>query len=187
LDCIYLLTSFDIGHRHYTFCLYTIKLINMLFTPPMTPQAFPEDEYSSSTARPIRYQRRTPRLNSQYDGDVSPTFVLPPPLEPTPLALPEPSLSYRPGNKEPTVQQKEVEQEWSYSRDMTPQERDKREEWLAGGRGRRGLRIVIVTGTSTSLYLTDQQRTSYHVSMESHGHWLDCWSTSKPRDISVCS
>jgi ribosome modulation factor len=158
----------------------------MLFTPPMTPQTFPEDECSSTTARPIRYQRRTPRLNSQYDGDVSPTFVLPPPLEPTPLALPEPSLSYRPGNKEPPIQQKEVEQEWSYSRDMTPQERDKREEWLAGGRGRRGLRIVIVTGAYTSIILADNQRTSYHVSTESRGHWLDCWSTSRQRDISVC-
>jgi hypothetical protein len=127
----------------------------------MTPQTFPEDECSSTTARPIRYQRRTPRLSSQYDGDVSPTFVLPPPLEPTPLALPEPSLSYRPGNKEPPIQQ--VEQEWSYSRDMTPQERDKREEWLAGGRGRRGLRIVIVTGTYTFRNLADIQRTFYHV------------------------
>lgn len=120
----------------------------MLFTPPTTPQTFPEEECSSSTTtRPIRYQRRTPRQTTQYDGDVSPTFVLPPPLEPTPLALPEPSLSYRPGNKEPSVERKELEQEWSYSRDMSPQDRDKREEWLAGGRGRKGLRIVIVTGT----------------------------------------
>ena len=146
----------------------------MLFTPPMTPQTFPEGECSSTTTRPIRYQRRTPRISSQYDGDVSPTFVLPPPLEPTPLALPEPSLSYRPGNKESPMQQKEVEQEWSYSRDMTPQDRDKREEWLAGGRGRRGLRIVIVTGTYSSLSLAHDQRTSYHVSTVSHGRWLDC-------------
>ena len=146
----------------------------MLFTPPMTPQTFPEGECSSTTTRPIRYQRRTPRISSQYDGDVSPTFVLPPPLEPTPLALPEPSLSYRPGNKESPMQQKEVEQEWSYSRDMTPQDRDKREEWLAGARGRRGLRIVIVTGTYTSLSLAHDQRTFYHVSTVSHGRWLDC-------------
>ena len=129
----------------------------------MTPQTFPEGECSSTTTRPIRYQRRTPRISSQYDGDVSPTFVLPPPLEPTPLALPEPSLTYRPGNKESPMQQKEVEQEWSYSRDMTPQDRDKREEWLAGGRGRRGLRIVIVTGTYTSLSLAHFQRISSHV------------------------
>ena len=129
----------------------------------MTPQVFPEDECSSTTTRPIRYQRRTPRISSQYDGDVSPTFVLPPALEPTPLALPEPSLSYRPGNKEYPIQQKEVEQEWSYSRDMTPQDRDKREEWLAGGRGRRGLRIVIVTGAYTSLSLAHFQRISSHV------------------------
>lgn len=146
----------------------------MLITPPMTPQTFPEGECSSTTTRPIRYQRRTPRISSQYDGDVSPTFVLPPPLEPTPLALPEPSLSYRPGNKESPMQQKEVEQEWSYSRDMTPQDRDKREEWLAGGRGRRGLRIVIVTGTYTSLTLAHSQRTSCHVSTVSQGRWLDC-------------
>jgi hypothetical protein len=150
LDRIYLLTSFDACHRHHATYISTIKLFEMLFTPPMTPQVFPEDECSSTTTRPIRYQRRTPRISSQCDGDVSPMFVLPPPLEPTPLALPESSLSYRPGNKEPPIQQTEVQQEWSYSRDMTPQARDKREEWLAGGRGRRGLRIVIVTGTHTS-------------------------------------
>ena len=125
-------------------------LSNMLFTPPLTPQTFPETNCASTatTTRPIRYQRRTPRLTSQYDGDVSPTFALPPPLEPIPLALPEPSLAYLPNSKEQSSSQKEVKEEWSYSRDMNPQERNEREEWLAGGRGRRGLRIVIVTGKS---------------------------------------
>jgi hypothetical protein len=121
----------------------------MLSTPPTTPTTCPEDDCTSTTTRPIRYQRRTPRLNCQFDGDVSPTFVLPPPLEPTPFALPEPSISYRPGNQECAIPAKHVEQEWSYSRDMTPEDRDEREEWLAGGRGRRGLRIVIVTGMSS--------------------------------------
>lgn len=122
----------------------------MLFTPPLTPKTFPDDEESTTltTARPIRYQSRTPRLRSQLDADVSPEFVLPPPLEPVPLALPDPSLPYSRQSSEYVGRQKQVEQEWTYSRDMTSTEKDSREEWLAGGRGRRGLRIVIVTGTS---------------------------------------
>jgi hypothetical protein len=119
----------------------------MLFTPPLTPKTFPEEQDTS--ARPIRYQRRTPRLRSQLDGDVSPEFVLPPPLEPVPLVLPEPSLPYsRPSSEYVLPPPEQVDQEWTYSRDMSSSERNSREEWLAGGRGRRGLRIVIVTGTS---------------------------------------
>lgn len=36
---------------------------------------------------------------------------------------------------------------------MTDEERDRREEWLANSRGRKGLRIVIVTGTSSIPFL----------------------------------
>jgi hypothetical protein len=125
----------------------------MLFTPPLTPKTFPEEP--DTTARPIRYQRRTPRLRSQLDGDVSPEFALPPPLEPVPLVLPDPSLPYsRPSSEYDVPPPKQVEQEWTYSRDMTSSERDSREEWLAGGRGRRGLRIVIVTGISILVYIS---------------------------------
>ena len=87
----------------------------MLFTPPLTPKTFPDDEESTTfaTARPIRYQSRTPRLRSQLDADVSPEFVLPPPLEPVPLALPDPSLPYSRQSSEYVGRQKQVEQEWA--------------------------------------------------------------------------
>jgi hypothetical protein len=168
----------------------------MLFTPPLTPQTPAECQYPSSTSdtttRPIRYARRSPRTRAriQLDGDVSPELVLPPPLEPVPLVLPEPSLSYASVNNEYPFA-KRVEEEWTYSRDMTPEERDKREEWLSEGRGRRGLRIVIVTGTSYVHYQwrpkTDYQKTSYHVSTVSRAPLRDFLNISKKRDISVCS
>lgn len=43
----------------------------------------------------------------------------------------------------------EKEDEYLWREDMTDEERDRREEWLASSRGRKGLRIVVVTGTSS--------------------------------------
>lgn len=40
----------------------------------------------------------------------------------------------------------EKEDEYLWRENMTDEERDRREEWLASSRGRKGLRIVIVTG-----------------------------------------
>lgn len=37
---------------------------------------------------------------------------------------------------------------FAWRREMTEEERDAREAWISEGRGRTGLRIVIVTGTS---------------------------------------
>lgn len=47
----------------------------------------------------------------------------------------------------------EKEDEYLWRGDMTDEERDRREEWLASSRGRKGLRIVIVTGTSSIFIL----------------------------------
>lgn len=47
----------------------------------------------------------------------------------------------------------EKEDEYLWREDMTDEERDRREEWLASSRGRKGLRIVIVTGTSSIFIL----------------------------------
>lgn len=47
----------------------------------------------------------------------------------------------------------EKEDEYLWGEDMTDEERDRREEWLASSRGRKGLRIVIVTGTSSIFIL----------------------------------
>ena len=119
----------------------------MLLTPPLTPQTPAEYHGASTAVRPVRYRRRSPRVHAQVDGDVSPDFILPPPMEPVPLELPEPSLSYDGFSKEnERIDAKNTEGEWNWSADMTLEERDHREAWLAGGRGRRGLRIVIVTG-----------------------------------------
>jgi hypothetical protein len=123
----------------------------MLFTPPLTPQTPAENHGSTVTSRPIRYQLQSPRYRSFADADVSPEFVLPPPLEPVPLELPEPSLSYETAeteSREELPARKLVDQEWTWSRNLSPLDKESREEWLSGGRGRRGLRIVIVTGTS---------------------------------------
>lgn len=68
-------------------------------------------------------------------------------MEPVPLELPEPSLPYdRSPNEVNHLGVKGTEGEWTWSADMSVEEKDQREGWLAGGRGRRGLRIVIVTG-----------------------------------------
>lgn len=48
-------------------------------------------------------------------------------------------------------QRAELEEEarlHAWKSDMTPQDKGQRVEWLSKGRGRRGLRIVIVTGES---------------------------------------
>lgn len=160
----------------------------MLLTPPLTPQTPAEYHGASTAVRPIRYQRRSPRVNFQLDGDVSPDFILPPPMEPVPLELPEPSLAY---DCTPTEvnrpYEKGTEGEWNWTADMSVEERDQREKWLAGGRGRRGVRIVIVTGElhipRTRLM---NQRTFCHVSTASLGPLRVCWSIYRKRDISVC-
>lgn len=50
------------------------------------------------------------------------------------------------GGKAAILANRNSEDRYDWRPDMTAQERDDREAWLAGGRGRRGLRIVIVTG-----------------------------------------
>lgn len=127
----------------------------MLLTPPLTPQTTAEAQGSSTAVRPIRYQRRSPRLQAQADADVSPDFILPPPVEPVPLVLPEPSLPYESDIKTNAPIASGYDSgpqgykgEWAWREGMSMEERDMREEWLAGGRGRSGLRIVIVTGKS---------------------------------------
>jgi hypothetical protein len=42
---------------------------------------------------------------------------------------------------------KVINESFAWRRDMTEEERDAREAWISEGRGRTGLRIVIVTGT----------------------------------------
>jgi hypothetical protein len=70
---------------------------------------------------------------------------LPPPMNMPDLDLPDPSLPYdifANGKRDgPVKSEKHV---WTAG--MSSEKRDGRERWLAGGRGRMGLRIVIVTG-----------------------------------------
>jgi hypothetical protein len=66
---------------------------------------------------------------------------------------------------------------------------ESREEWLSAGRGRTGLRIVIVTGESTLIYKAGAhviQRTSFPRWMESHVHLPDFWNTSRRKVTAAC-
>lgn len=51
------------------------------------------------------------------------------------------------------IYKSEKEDGYLWREDMTDEERDRREEWLANSRGRKGLRIIIVTGTFSIPFL----------------------------------
>ena len=135
------------------------------FTPPLYPISPPNGPTAcSSTSRPSRtsVRQRSPPLSPSG----SPIFALPPPLSVSsdlreqlpPLCLPETGVPFhtrlsRPLDSicedgtfapapEPALPSTLVP-EWRH--DLTAAERDIREAYLAGGRGRPGLRIVIVT------------------------------------------
>lgn len=119
-------------------------------TPPLTPRTFPFSTGNvRSTASP-RWNRRhahahTPSVSSPLAGPViDDDLELPPPLETVPeLEMPEATLQ-----SEPAADEEELEK-YKWRPDMSQEERDARDVWIAGARGRKGLRIVIVTGEST--------------------------------------
>ena len=92
-------------------------------TPPLTPASQPSFPY------------RTTTLHSTSICE-SPEFLpLPPPVELPEFELPEASIPLdKPGDS----------RRWRHG--MTSDERRLRADWLSGGRGRRGLRVIIVTG-----------------------------------------
>jgi hypothetical protein len=129
--------------------------MSSLLTPPLTPKTHPSlpamipghSRDHGHQGRRLRGHRRyapTPSspLSSPEEDDFE--FALPPPLESVPeLEMPAPSL--------PLSLNTQNEIPWRAN--MTREERDEREAWLAGARGRKGLRIVIVTGKRPSQLL----------------------------------
>ncbi|KAL1408885.1 hypothetical protein Q8F55_005699 [Vanrija albida] len=116
-------------------------------TPPLTPKTFPSIAAAlsgASTSTTYQYGPRT-RGQSRRSPLSSPLaspddFSLPPALETVPeLEMPEASLSFTGLDK----QSNSAEHQWRPG--MTAGERDAREAWLSEARGRKGLRIVIVT------------------------------------------
>ena len=96
----------------------------MLFTPPLTPF--------------------TPAAPSQADQSVY--------LEPEELSL-GPAMGYESfGTASVAMSDEEKAKlsaeapKYAWRKDLTPEEKVARSRWLSGGRGRKGLRIVIVTG-----------------------------------------
>lgn len=110
-----------------------------LLTPPLTPTTYPSlsSAMAGSTAYNRRYQTRRTHPTSPLaspDG-----LVLPPPVDIPDLDIPEAALP-------PNVTQLEADDSMPWRPDMTAAEKDAREAWISESRGRKGLRIVIVTG-----------------------------------------
>ncbi|BEI93893.1 uncharacterized protein CcaverHIS019_0603520 [Cutaneotrichosporon cavernicola] len=105
-----------------------------LLSPPLTPKFAP----NASRGRRQHYAGRTHPPSPLAIPDA---FVLPPPLDTIPdddipeAALPPPTTAKTPNATD----------EHAWRPFMSPEERDAREAWISGARGRSGLRIVIVT------------------------------------------
>lgn len=116
-------------------------------TPPLTPRTFPFSSGNVRTTSSPRWNRRhahahTPLISSPLAGPIDDDLELPPPLDTVPeLDMPEPSLPQPEQEVDPEEQEK-----YAWRPGMSREEKDARESWIAGARGRRGLRIVIVTG-----------------------------------------
>ncbi|WVQ76957.1 hypothetical protein IAR50_006636 [Cryptococcus sp. DSM 104548] len=115
-----------------------------LLSPPLTPASpFTQPSYTSSTTD----------TSTLYDkgildsANASPDFRLPPPVSVPELDLDEVTgegVKVTIGGK--AIEQDDgMEEKHRWRKDMTKEEGDAREAWLASGRGKKGLRIVIVT------------------------------------------
>lgn len=117
-------------------------------TPPLTPRTFPFSSGNVRTTSSPRWNRRhahahTPSISSPLAGPIEDELELPPPmpLDSVPeLDMPEPSLATE------SAADAEENEKHRWRPGMSREEKDARESWIAGARGRSGLRIVIVTG-----------------------------------------
>lgn len=117
-------------------------------TPPLTPRTFPFSSGNVRTTSSPRWNRRhahahTPSISSPLAGPIEDELELPPPmpLDSVPeLDMPEPSLATE------NAADAEENEKHRWRPGMSREEKDARESWIAGARGRSGLRIVIVTG-----------------------------------------
>lgn len=103
-------------------------------TPPLTPS-------TPAVSSPLRLSTTA----SQYHADLD-DFSLPPPMSPANFGLEPNTLS-----AEESAQLAVEAERHVWKPELTVEERTERSEWLSQGRGRKGLRIVIVTGGSARL------------------------------------
>ncbi|WVQ82465.1 hypothetical protein IAT38_004594 [Cryptococcus sp. DSM 104549] len=136
----------------------TTHVVTQLLTPPLTPESSIAFQQPTSTT-PTRFTAMS--SEAKIDGSSptsSPEFALPPSIaQPIPtLDLDAPSLPSEDVHVDlrhasdarrdlaDLANEKDAER-YAWREGMSEEERDKREAWLAAGRGRKGLRIVIVT------------------------------------------
>lgn len=98
-------------------------------TPPLTPS-------TPAISSPLRLSTTA----SQYHTELE-DFTLPPPMSPSNFGLEPDTLT----SEEQARLALEAEQH-VWSPELSPERKEARSEWLSKGRGRKGLRIVIVTG-----------------------------------------
>lgn len=79
-----------------------------------------------------------------------------------------------------------------WKKGMSSKEREERLKWLAEGRGRQGMRIVIITGKivfaedhQCIVSMLTWQRDFYPQLMAQPEHWQDSWSTLSRKVISA--
>ena len=106
-----------------------------LLTPPLTPFN-PATSQSQTHAMQTESTMNHKGILPSSMEDIPESLALPPPVS-SPLISEE--GSHLDDAKEESVK-------WEWRPDMTEEERLERREWLSKGRGRSGLRIVIVTG-----------------------------------------
>ena len=102
-------------------------------TPPLTPS-------TPAVSSPLRLSTTA----SQYTTDLE-DFTLPPPMSPANFGLEPNTLSVEEKARLAAEAEKHV-----WTAESSAKEKEARSEWLSQGRGRKGLRIVIVTGELTS-------------------------------------
>jgi hypothetical protein len=110
---------------------YPIYNGHVWLTPPLTPS-------TPAVSSPLRLSTTA----SQYSTDFE-DFTLPPPMSPSNFGLEPNTLSVEDQAKLAIEAEKHV-----WTPDLSVEEKEARSEWLSQGRGRTGLRIVIVTGGS---------------------------------------
>lgn len=115
-------------------------------TPPLTPDTLASNTHISTstiinTMQDLPLSTLAPIPELQLDSDLSRGDE------------DDVNLKLNSHTVDPNNCKLEKEDEYLWQGDMTDEERDRREEWLASSRGRKGLRIVIVTGTSSIFIL----------------------------------
>ncbi|ODN78047.1 hypothetical protein L202_05129 [Cryptococcus amylolentus CBS 6039] len=116
-----------------------------LLTPPLTPASpFTQSDCTSSAIG----TRTTNGMGVVDSANASPDFRLPPPMSVPELDLDDVGggrAGVAHGEKGDGRWEDDGEEKYRWREDMTGEEREAREAWLASGRGKKGLRIVIVT------------------------------------------